>query len=103
MSLQTLIFVKRNTTLNYIGQIEEVHSQQSQLKIRFLPKQPGGTMFKFPSIEDVDIISDSYIVERLQEPQMNNREYYTFKQLTSHVGYCNEIDRSGVLIGNLFI
>jgi len=76
---------KKKNTLNYIGKIEKVLNKESQVEVRFVRKQSGGTMFKFPDIEDIDTIPYSCIVERLSQPEMNNREQYIFKKLKSHV------------------
>ena len=76
---------KKNSSLKYIGQIMTVKKRSQEVEVKFVKKQPGESVFKFPEADDIDDVPISYIVEFVAEPIMNNRNQFTFQNLKNNV------------------
>jgi hypothetical protein len=78
---------KTSVTTNYIGQIIEVLPRPKLLNMKFVRKQTGSEkLFKFPVQDDIDpAVPFSYIIQHLDQPTMNNREQFTFKNIPKNI------------------
>jgi hypothetical protein len=76
----------KNTSLNFIGKIQDVFPETKLLKVMFVRKQPGTNVFKFPDVEDIeDNVPYEYVSEFLTGPKKNNRFQLSFPSLQHSV------------------
>ena len=64
----------------FIGQVVSIPSDAT-VEVKFVRRVLGGSTFKYPAKEDVDIVDLSSIESHLDMPNMNNREQYVFQKI----------------------